>query len=75
MNANEKILEIDRILRKYGFNLGTTNLTLLSLDNKNDIYKELSNKTISDVEKLFLNNVNCIKEIMRVLYNVEVIEK
>lgn len=64
--------KIADILLKYDFKLSNTNM---KKDNTNSVYNEFRNKTLDEIIHDYANQRNCIKEIMKVLYNVQEIDR
>ena len=67
-----KLNKISDILDKYNFKLSNTNL---DKDNTDFVYNEFRNKTLDEIAHDYTNQRNCIKEIMKVLYNVREIDR
>lgn len=64
--------KIADILLKYDFKLSNTNMKKDDIDS---VYNELRNKTLDEIAHDYANQRNCIKEIMKVLYNVQEIDR
>ena len=67
-----KLNKISDILCKYDFKLSNTNM---NKDDTDFVYNEFRNKTLDEIVHDYANQRNCIKEIMKVLYNVQEIER
>lgn len=67
-----KLIEISNILDKYDFKLSNTNM---NKDDTDSVYNEFRNKTLNEIAHDYANQRNCIKEIMKVLYNVREIDR
>lgn len=65
-------LIIADILWKYGFKLSNTSI---NKDDTDYVYNEFRNKTLDEIAHDCANQRNCIKEIMKVLYNVQEIDR
>lgn len=64
--------KIADILLKYNFKLSNINMKKDDIDS---VYNEFRNKTLDEIAHDYANQRNCIKEIMKVLYNVQEIER
>lgn len=69
---DDKITKIAEILDKYNFTLSTTNLDIKV---KERIIQEMMHTNLDKIADAFVNFGNCIKEIMRVIYNVKELEE
>ena len=67
-----KLNKISDILCKYDFKLSNTNM---NKDDADSVYNEFRNKTLEEIAHDYTNQRNCIKEIMKVLYNVQEIDR
>ena len=67
-----KLNKISDILCKYDFKLSNTNM---NKDDTDSVYNEFWNKKLDEIAHDYANQRNCIKEIMKVLYNVREIER
>ena len=47
----------------------------MNKDDIDSVYNEFRNKTLDEIAHNYVNQRNCIKEIMKVLYNVQEIER
>lgn len=63
----ERLEKINEILHKYDYKISNTDLTLQKIEY---FYKDHENKTLKEISNELTRSTNCIKEIMRVLYNV-----
>lgn len=66
------VSKIADILLKYDFKLSNTNMKKDDIDS---VYNEFRNKTLDEIIHDYANQRNCIKEIMKVLYNVQEIDR
>jgi len=69
---NTKITKIAEILNKYNFTLSTTNIDTKT---KDKILQEMMHISLDEIADTLAGFGNCIREIMRVVYNVKEIEK
>ena len=67
-----KLIAISDILDKYDFKLSNT---YMNKDDTDSVYNEFRNKTLEEIARDYANQRNCIKEIMKVLYNVREIDR
>lgn len=67
-----KLNKISDILDKYDFKLSNTNM---NKDDVDSVYNEFRSKTLDEIAHDYANQRNCIKEIMKVLYNVREIDR
>lgn len=67
----DKITKISEILDKYNFRLSTTNLDIKA---KDKILQEMMHTNNDAIADALANSENCIREIMRVVYNVKELE-
>ena len=67
-----KLIAISDILDKYDFKLSNTSM---NKDDTDSVYNEFRNKTLEEIAHDYANQRNCIKEIMKVLYNVREIDR
>ena len=65
---DDKITKISEILDKYGFKLSITNLDIKA---KDKILQEMMQTNLDEVVDDLADYGNCIREIMRVVYNVK----
>lgn len=65
---DDKITKISEILDKYDFRLSTTNLDIKA---KDKILQEMMHTNNDAIADALANSENCIREIMRVVYNVK----
>lgn len=68
---DDKITKISEILDKYNFRLSTTNLDIKA---KDKILQEMMHTNNDEIADALANSENCIREIMRVVYNVKELE-
>lgn len=68
MTNEEKVFKINDILKKYDFNLVTTNLQKVT---KESIFEEIKGIPLEQTVNNYIRYGNCVREIMRVLYNVK----
>lgn len=68
MTNEEKVFKINDILKKYDFTLITTNLEKVT---KESIFEEIKGIPLEQTVNNYIRYENCVKEIMRVLYNVK----
>lgn len=69
---DDKITKIAEILDKYNFRLSNTNVDVKS---KEKIIQEMMHTNFDEIADALVEFGNCIKEIMRVVYNVKELEK
>lgn len=67
----DKITKISEILDKYNFRLSTINLDIKA---KDKILQEMMHTNNDEIADALANSENCIREIMRVVYNVKELE-
>lgn len=67
-----ELIKICDILCKYDFKLSNTSM---NKDDTDSVYNEFRNKTLDEIARDYANQRNCIKEIMKVLYNVQEIDR
>ena len=67
MEATDKLNKINEILNKYDFKISNTDFTLQKVEY---FYKDRENKTLKEISSELTRSNNCIREIMKVLYNV-----
>lgn len=65
---DNKITKISEILDKYNFRLSNTNLDIKA---KDKILQEMMHTNNDEIADSLANSENCIREIMRVVYNVK----
>ena len=65
---DDKITKIAEILNKYGFTLSTTNVDIKT---KEKIIQEMMHTNLDEIVDTFANSGNCIREIMKVMYNIK----
>lgn len=65
-------LIIADILWKHNFKLSNTSM---NKDDTDSVYNEFRNKTLEEIAHDYANQRNCIKEIMKFLYNVQEIDR
>ena len=68
---NDKITKIAEILDKYDFRLSNTNLDEKA---KDKIIQEMMHTNFDEIADALVEFGNCIREIMRVIYNVKELE-
>ena len=68
MTNEEKVFKINDILKKYDFTLGITNLQKVT---KESAFEEIKYMPLIETVNDYARYRNCVKEIMRVLYNVK----
>ena len=66
---DDKITKIAEILNKYDFRLSNANMT------KEKIIQEMMHTNLDEIAKALADFGNCIREIMRVVYNIKELEK
>lgn len=69
---DDKIIKIAEILNKYGFTLSTTNVDIKT---KEKIIQEMMHTNLDEIVDTFANSGNCIREIMKVMYNIKELEE
>lgn len=69
---DDKIIKIAEILNKYGFTLSTTNVDIKT---KEKIIQEMMHTNLDEIVDIFANSGNCIREIMKVMYNIKELEE
>lgn len=65
---DDKITRIAEILNKYDFRLSNTNMDIKA---KEKIIQEMMHTNIDEIADALADFGNCIREIMRVVYNVK----
>lgn len=69
---DDKITKIAEILDKYGFRLSNTEVNEKA---KEEILQEMMHTNFDEIADALVQFGNCIREIMRVVYNVKELEK
>ena len=69
---DDKITKIAEILDKYDFRLSNTNV---DIKEKEKIIQEMMHTNLDEIAKALADFGNCIREIMRVVYNIKELEK
>lgn len=65
---DDKITKIAEILDKYGFRLSNTNTDIKA---KERIIQEMMHTNLDEIADALVDFGNCIREIVRVVYNVK----
>ena len=69
---DDKITKIAEILDKYDFRLSNTNMDIKT---KDKILQEMIHTNLDKIAESLADFGNCIREILRVVYNVKELEK
>lgn len=69
---DDKITKIAEIFDKYGFRLSNTHMGIKA---KERIIQEMMHTNFDEMADALVDFGNCIREIMRVVYNVKELEK
>ena len=70
--SQEKILELDKIFRNHGFKLDTYNMKIVD---SQELLQDMISKPLSIIADEQASTINCLKEMVRVIYNIQDIDE